>query len=74
MLRPVGLGAGTLLHIATLWMMARIDTIGGATLVGLIHADQHVQSAEWSVAIEEHYTVLAKEIPIGRIGKAKEVR
>jgi 3-oxoacyl-[acyl-carrier protein] reductase len=56
-------------------MIAPIDPIGGAMLVGLIHADQHVQSAKLSnMAIEERYKVLAKEIPIGRVGKAEEVR
>jgi 3-oxoacyl-[acyl-carrier protein] reductase len=44
-----------------------------ALLVGLIEADQHVQAAKKKgVPIEEYLTGLAKEIPLGRVGKAQE--
>ncbi len=49
------------------------NVLVNAMLVGLIRADQHVQSAKRSnIAIEEHYKALAKEIPIGRVGEAEE--
>ncbi len=44
-----------------------------ALLVGLIEADQHVQAArKKGVPIEEYLVSLAKEIPLGRVGKAQE--
>jgi 3-oxoacyl-[acyl-carrier protein] reductase len=44
-----------------------------ALLVGLIEADQHVQSAKRKgVPLTEYMAGLAKEIPLGRFGKAEE--
>jgi NAD(P)-dependent dehydrogenase (short-subunit alcohol dehydrogenase family) len=42
-------------------------------LVGLIEADQHVQAAKRKgVAIEDYIAGMAKDIPMGRIGRAEE--
>src|SRR5215468_9637016 len=44
-----------------------------ALLVGLIEADQHIQSAKRrGVTLEEYKATLAKEIPLGRFGRAEE--
>ena len=44
-----------------------------ALLVGLIEADQHVQSAKRKgVPLDAYIAGLSKEIPIGRFGKAEE--
>jgi 3-oxoacyl-[acyl-carrier protein] reductase len=44
-----------------------------ALLVGLIEADQHVQAAKKKgISTEEHLANLAKDIPLGRVGKAQE--
>jgi NAD(P)-dependent dehydrogenase (short-subunit alcohol dehydrogenase family) len=44
-----------------------------ALLVGLIEADQHVQAAKRTgVKLEDYIAVRAKEIPLGRIGRAEE--
>ena len=44
-----------------------------ALLVGLIEADQHVQKAKRTgVPLAEYMAGLAKEIPLGRFGKAEE--
>jgi NAD(P)-dependent dehydrogenase (short-subunit alcohol dehydrogenase family) len=44
-----------------------------ALLVGLIEADQHVQAArKKGVPIEDYLAGLAKDIPLGRVGKAQE--
>jgi 3-oxoacyl-[acyl-carrier protein] reductase len=44
-----------------------------ALLVGFIEADQHVQAAKRAgVPIDEYIAVRAKEIPLGRIGRADE--
>jgi len=44
-----------------------------ALLVGLIEADQHVQAAKRKgVAVEDYLAGLAKDIPLGRIGRAEE--
>jgi 3-oxoacyl-[acyl-carrier protein] reductase len=49
------------------------NVLVNAMLVGLIRADQHVQTAKRSnMTVEEHYKALGKEIPIGRVGEAKE--
>jgi 3-oxoacyl-[acyl-carrier protein] reductase len=42
-------------------------------LVGLIEADQHVQAAKRKgVPIEEYLAGMAKDVPLGRIGRAEE--
>ena len=44
-----------------------------ALLVGLIEADQHVRAAKRKgVATEEYLAGLAKDVPLGRIGRAEE--
>jgi 3-oxoacyl-[acyl-carrier protein] reductase len=44
-----------------------------ALLVGLIEADQHVQAAKRKgVAVEDYLAGMAKEIPLGRVGRAEE--
>jgi 3-oxoacyl-[acyl-carrier protein] reductase len=44
-----------------------------ALLVGFIEADQHVQAAKRAgVKLEDYLAVRAKEIPLGRIGRAEE--
>ena len=44
-----------------------------ALLVGFIEADQHGQAAKKAgVDLKEYMAVRAKEIPIGRIGRAEE--
>jgi NAD(P)-dependent dehydrogenase (short-subunit alcohol dehydrogenase family) len=49
------------------------NVLVNALLVGLIEADQHVQSAKRKgVPLETYIAGLAKEIPIGRFGKAEE--
>jgi 3-oxoacyl-[acyl-carrier protein] reductase len=53
--------------------LAPHNVLVNAMLVGLIRADQHVQSAKRAnVAIEDYYKANAKEIPIGRFGEAEE--
>ncbi|MGA8611141.1 MAG: SDR family oxidoreductase [Xanthobacteraceae bacterium] len=66
-------GAGMAMTKALSHELAPHNVLVNAMLVGLIHADQHVQSAKRSnIAVEEHYKALAKEIPIGRVGEAEE--
>ena len=49
------------------------NVLVNALLVGLIEADQHVQSAKRKgVPLDAYIAGLAKEIPIGRFGKAEE--
>ena len=44
-----------------------------ALLVGLIEADQHVQAAKRKgVAVDAYFAELAKQVPLGRIGRAEE--
>jgi len=44
-----------------------------ALLVGLIEADQHVQAAKKKgVPVAEYLAGLAKDVPLGRIGRAEE--
>jgi NAD(P)-dependent dehydrogenase (short-subunit alcohol dehydrogenase family) len=44
-----------------------------AMLVGFIEADQHVQAAKRAgIKLEDYVAARAKEIPLGRIGKAEE--
>jgi 3-oxoacyl-[acyl-carrier protein] reductase len=52
---------------------APYNVLVNALLVGLIEADQHVQSAKRKgVSIEEYKAGLAKDIPLGRFGRAEE--
>jgi NAD(P)-dependent dehydrogenase (short-subunit alcohol dehydrogenase family) len=49
------------------------NVLVNALLVGLIEADQHVQSAKRKgVPLDAYIAGLAKDIPIGRFGKAEE--
>jgi NAD(P)-dependent dehydrogenase (short-subunit alcohol dehydrogenase family) len=49
------------------------NVLVNALLVGLIEADQHVQSAKRKgVSLDAYIAGLSKEIPIGRFGKAEE--
>jgi NAD(P)-dependent dehydrogenase (short-subunit alcohol dehydrogenase family) len=44
-----------------------------AMLVGFIEADQHVQAAKKAgAALKDYIAARAKDIPLGRIGKADE--
>ena len=49
------------------------NVLVNALLVGLIEADQHVQAAKRKgITVAEHYAAMAKDVPIGRIGRAEE--
>ena len=49
------------------------NVLVNALLVGLIDADQHVQTAKRKgIPLAEHYAAMAKEVPLGRIGRAEE--
>ena len=49
------------------------NVLVNAMLVGFIEADQHVQAAKRaSVPLDEYDAARAKDIPLGRIGKAEE--
>jgi len=49
------------------------NVLVNALLVGLIDADQHVQAAKRKgISLEAHYAAMAKEVPLGRIGRAEE--
>jgi NAD(P)-dependent dehydrogenase (short-subunit alcohol dehydrogenase family) len=49
------------------------NVLVNAMLVGFIEADQHVQAAKRAgVALEDYMAARAKEIPLGRIGRAEE--
>jgi NAD(P)-dependent dehydrogenase (short-subunit alcohol dehydrogenase family) len=49
------------------------NVLVNALLVGLIEADQHVQAAKRKgIPVTEHYAAMAKEVPLGRIGRAEE--
>ena len=66
-------GAGMALTKALSHELAPHNVLVNAMLVGLIRADQHVQRAKrTSVALDDYYKALEKEIPIGRIGEAEE--
>ena len=42
-------------------------------LVGFIEADQHVQmAAKMGIPLQDYVSARAKEIPLGRIGRAEE--
>jgi NAD(P)-dependent dehydrogenase (short-subunit alcohol dehydrogenase family) len=52
---------------------APYNVLVNAMLVGFIEADQHVQAAKRAnVPIDEFYKTRAKEVPLGRVGKAGE--
>lgn len=49
------------------------NVLVNALLVGLIDADQHVQAAKRKgIPLAEHYAAMAKDVPLGRIGRAEE--
>jgi 3-oxoacyl-[acyl-carrier protein] reductase len=49
------------------------NVLVNAMLVGFIEADQHVQAAKRAgVALKDYMAARAKEIPLGRIGRAEE--
>jgi 3-oxoacyl-[acyl-carrier protein] reductase len=49
------------------------NVLVNALLVGLIEADQHVQAAKRKgVPLDEYIAGMAKDIPLGRIGRAEE--
>jgi 3-oxoacyl-[acyl-carrier protein] reductase len=49
------------------------NVLVNAMLVGFIEADQHVQAAKKAgIKLEDYVAARAKEIPLGRIGKAEE--
>src|SRR5262249_29799290 len=52
---------------------APYNVLVNALLVGFIEADQHVRAAEKAgIPLEDYVSVRAKEIPLGRIGRAEE--
>jgi NAD(P)-dependent dehydrogenase (short-subunit alcohol dehydrogenase family) len=69
----VSRAAGMAMTKALSHELAPHNVLVNAMLVGLIRADQHVQSAKRAnMAVEEYYKAHAKEIPIGRFGEAEE--
>jgi 3-oxoacyl-[acyl-carrier protein] reductase len=49
------------------------NVLVNALLVGLIDADQHVQAAKRKgITLQEHYAAMAKDVPMGRVGRAEE--
>jgi 3-oxoacyl-[acyl-carrier protein] reductase len=69
----VSRAAGMAMTKALAHELAPHNVLVNAMLVGLIRADQHVQSAKRAnMAVEEYYKAHAKEIPIGRFGEAEE--
>jgi NAD(P)-dependent dehydrogenase (short-subunit alcohol dehydrogenase family) len=65
--------AGMALTKALSHEFAPHNVLVNAMLVGLIEADQHVQSAKRSnTPIADYYKAREKEIPLGRVGKAEE--
>jgi 3-oxoacyl-[acyl-carrier protein] reductase len=69
----VSRAAGMAMTKALSHELAPHNVLVNAMLVGLIRADQHVQSAKRAnMTIEEYYKAHAKEIPIGRFGEAEE--
>jgi 3-oxoacyl-[acyl-carrier protein] reductase len=49
------------------------NVLVNALLVGFIEADQHVQAAKKAnIALEDYVAARAKEVPLGRIGRAEE--
>jgi 3-oxoacyl-[acyl-carrier protein] reductase len=69
----VSRAAGLAMTKALSHELAPHNVLVNAMLVGLIRADQHVQSAKRAnMTLEAYYTAHAKEIPIGRFGEAEE--
>ena len=69
----VSRAAGMAMTKALSHELAPHNVLVNAMLVGLIRADQHVQSAKRAnMTLEAYYTAHAKEIPIGRFGEAEE--
>jgi 3-oxoacyl-[acyl-carrier protein] reductase len=65
--------AGLALTKALASEFAPHNVLVNAMLVGFIKADQHVQAAKRAnVSIDDYYTARAKEVPLGRVGKAEE--
>ena len=49
------------------------NVLVNALLVGFIEADQHVQAAaKAGIALKDYSPARAKEVPLGRIGRAEE--
>jgi NAD(P)-dependent dehydrogenase (short-subunit alcohol dehydrogenase family) len=49
------------------------NVLVNALLVGFIEADQHVQAAaKAGIALKDYIATRAKEVPLGRIGRAEE--
>ena len=69
----VSRAAGMAMTKALSHELAPHNVLVNAMLVGLIRADQHVQSAKRAnMPIEAYYVAHQKEIPIGRFGEAEE--
>jgi 3-oxoacyl-[acyl-carrier protein] reductase len=69
----VSRGAGLAMTKALSHELAPHNVLVNAMLVGIIHADQHVQRAKrTNVPLEEYYKAHGKEIPLGRAGEAEE--
>ena len=65
--------AGMALTKALSHEFAPHNVLVNAMLVGFIEADQHVQAAKKAgVELKDYIAARAKEIPLGRIGKAEE--
>ena len=65
--------AGMALTKALAGEFAPYNVLVNAMMVGLIEADQHVQSAKRSnTPLADYYKAREKEIPLGRVGKAEE--
>jgi 3-oxoacyl-[acyl-carrier protein] reductase len=65
--------AGMALTKALAGELAPHNILVNGMLVGLIEANQHVQKArKTGVSIEEYQAKLAKDIPLGRFGRAEE--
>jgi 3-oxoacyl-[acyl-carrier protein] reductase len=69
----VSRGAGLAMTKALSHELAPHNVLVNAMLVGIIHADQHVQRAKrTNIPLEEYYKAHGKEIPLGRAGEAEE--
>ena len=69
----VSRAAGMALTKALASEYAPFNILVNGLLVGLIDADQHVQKAKTrGISLEEYKAPMAKEIPLGRFGRAEE--
>jgi|ERR1043165_1109062 NAD(P)-dependent dehydrogenase (short-subunit alcohol dehydrogenase family) len=69
----VSRAAGMALTKALASEYAPFNILVNALLVGLIDADQHVQKAKSrGISLEEYKAPLARDIPLGRFGRAEE--